>query len=90
MLKFMAFFCEKSIKLMEKTPLTSVQMFCHFLFCVCVCVCVFSRAAPMAYGSSQSRGLIRAVAAGLCQSHHNAGSEPCLQPTAQLTATQDP
>ena len=26
----------------------------------------------------------------LCQSHSNAGSEPCLQPTPQLTATPDP
>ena len=46
------------------------------------------RAARMAYGSSQARGQIRAIAAGLCQSHSNARSEPCLQP--QLTATLDP
>ena len=31
-------------------------------------------------------GLIRAVAAGLCHSHRNAGSELPLQPTPQLTA----
>ena len=30
---------------------------------------------------SQARGLIRAVAASLRQSHSNAGSEPILQPT---------
>ena len=36
---------------------------------------VFSRAAPAAYGASQARGLIKAVAAGLCQSHSNVGSE---------------
>ena len=35
-------------------------------------------------GSSQS------YAASLCQSHNNSGSEPCLQPTPQLTATLDP
>ena len=35
-------------------------------------------------------GLIRAVAAGLRQSHSNTGSEPCLRPTPQLTATPDP
>ena len=35
------------------------------------CLSVFSRAAPTAYGGSQARGLIRAVAAGLCQSHSN-------------------
>ena len=50
----------------------------------------FSRAAPMAYGGSQARGLIGAVAAGLRQSHSNAGSEPRLKPTPQLTATPDP
>ena len=42
----------------------------------------FSRAALAAYGGSQTRGLIRAVvAAGLCQSHSNTGSEPHLRPT---------
>ena len=45
----------------------------------------FSRAAPAAYGGSQARGLIRAVATGLRQSHSNMGSEPRLQPTPQLT-----
>ena len=46
-------------------------------------------AAPMAYGGSQARGLIRAVAASLHQSHRNSGSEPHLQPTPQLTVTLD-
>ena len=32
-------------------------------------------AAPAAYGGSQARGLIRAVATGLYHSHSNAGSE---------------
>ena len=50
----------------------------------------FSRASPVAYGGSQARGLIGAVATGLCQSHSNAGSEPSLRPTPQLTATLDP
>jgi len=36
---------------------------------------VFSRAAPAAYGGSQARGLIGAVAAGLRQSHSNTGSK---------------
>ena len=40
-----------------------------------------SKATPMAYGGSQARGLIGAVAAGLHQGHSNTGSEPCLQPT---------
>ena len=37
-----------------------------------------SWAAPAAYGGSQARGLIGAVATSLCQSHSNAGSEPRL------------
>ena len=44
----------------------------------------------MAYGGSQARGLIRAVAAGLRHSHSNSGSEPHLRPTSQLTAIPDP
>ena len=50
----------------------------------------FSRASPVAYGGSQARGRIRAVAAGLHQSHSNSGSELHLQPTPQLKATPDP
>ena len=48
------------------------------------------KAAPAAYGGSQARGLNGAVAAGLHQSHSNAGSEPRLRPTPQLTVTPDP
>ena len=43
------------------------------------------RAALMAYGSSQARGQIRAVAAGLRHSYSNPRSKPRLQPTPQLT-----
>ena len=59
--------------------------------CVCVCVCLFafSRAALAAYGGSQAKGRIGAVATSLCQSHSNAGSELRLQPTPQLIATPD-
>ena len=60
------------------------------LFILFICLFAFSRAAPVAYGGSQARGLIGAVATGLRQSHSNAGSEPRLQPTPQLTATPDP
>ena len=52
----------------------------------------FSRAAFAAYGGSQARGLIGAVAASLRQSHSNAGSEPCLQPTphaAEMNPTRN-
>ena len=47
---------------------------------------IFSRAVPSAYGSSQARGLIGAVVTSLLHSHSNAGSEPRLRPTPQLTA----
>ena len=48
-----------------------------------MCVCLFvvvaiSWAAPAAYGGSQARGQIGAVATGLRQSHSNVGSEPQL------------
>ena len=43
----------------------------------------------MAYGGSQARGPIGAVATSLHQSHSNAVSEPRLQPTPQLMATLD-
>ena len=46
-------------------------------------------AATTAYGGSQARGRIGAVATSLHQSHSNAGSEPRLQPTPQLMATPD-
>ena len=50
----------------------------------------FSRAAHTAYGGSQARGLIRAIAAHLRQCHSNTGSEPRLGPTPQLMAMLDP
>ena len=37
-----------------------------------------SWAAPAAHGGSQARGLIGAVAADLCHSHSNVGSESLL------------
>ena len=55
-----------------------------------ICLFAISWVALVAYGVSQARGLIGAVAAGLRQSHSNAGSKPHLQPTAQLTAMPDP
>ena len=62
-----------------------------FVFCLFVVVVVaISWAAPTAYGGSQARGLIGAVATGLHHSHNNAGSKPRLRPTPRLTATPDP
>ena len=65
--------------------------FFFFVFCLFVVVVVvaISWAAPAAYGGSQARGRIGAVATSLRQSHSNAGSEPRLRPTPQLTATLD-
>ena len=64
-----------------------------FLFCfvgLVFCLFVFSRAASVAYGGSQARGLIGAVAAGLYHSHSYARSKEHLQSTPQLMATPDP
>ena len=63
-------------------------LFGLFLFFV-FCLFGFSRAAPAAYGGSQARGLLRAVATSLRHCLSNVGSEPHLQPTPQLTATLD-
>ena len=52
-----------------------------------VYVCV---SPPAAYGGSQARGRIRAIAPGLCHSYLNPRYELCLQPTPQLTAMLDP
>ena len=49
--------------------------FSYFSFSFCF---VFSRPAPVAYGGSQARGLIKAAAVGLHQSHSDEGSKPCL------------
>ena len=48
------------------------------------------RAAPVAFGSSQARGQIRAIAASLHHSYSNTRSAPHLQPTPQLTDMSDP
>ena len=52
--------------------------------------CFAFHASPTANGSYQTRGPTRAAAASLHHSHGSARSEPCLQPTAQLTAVPDP
>ena len=50
------------------------------------------RVTSVAYGGTQARSQIGAVAAGLHHSHgqHGSGSEPCLRPMLQLIATPDP
>ena len=59
-------------------------------FCDLIALFCLFMAAPMVYGSSQARGQIRAVVAGLHHSPNNMESEPCLRPTPQLMATPDP
>ena len=71
----------------EFSKINLVQYGFHFIYFL------LFRTTPVAYGGSQARGLIRDLAAGLHQSHSNAGyvgSEPRLRPTPQLTATPDP
>jgi len=72
--------------------LHTLSSICYLWTCFCfVLFCLFaiSWAAPAAYGGSQARGPIGAIATSLCQSHSNTGSEPRLQPTPQLTAMLD-
>ena len=66
--------------------------FIYFLFLLInlFFIFIFFRAAPMAYGGPQARGQIGAIAAGLYHSYSNAGSEPHLRPTPQITATPNP
>ena len=61
----------------------------HILLLLFFCLFAISWATPAAYGGSQARGRIEAIAAGLRQSHNSAGSEPRLRPTPQLLATPD-
>ena len=73
------------------TKVKNLKIFQIVMNFICIfCLFAFSRAAPMAYGGSQGRGLIGAVAAGLHQSHSSEGSELPLRPTPQLMATPDP
>ena len=68
-------------------PIFTISFFFLFFF---LFVFLSFRAAPVAYGGSKARGLIRTVAAGLHPNHSNMGPEPRLRPTPQLTALPDP
>ena len=61
-----------------------------FLLMYLFIFCFFFRATPTAYGGSQARGPIGAVATNLRHSHSNARFEPHLRPTPQLMAMLDP
>ena len=60
-----------------------------FFIFIYLFIFAISWAALAAYGGSQARGQIGAVAASRRQRHSNAGPKQCLQPTPQLTATLD-
>ena len=68
----------------------NIVMLYLFFFLFVFVFFAISRAAPVAYGGSQARGLIGAVAAGIHPGHSNVGSELRLQPIPQLTAILDP
>ena len=90
--------CAKLVRLIQYH-----WLFFFFFFCFCHCMYIFILKtfsfyfifllflwpAPAVYGGSQARGGFGAVVRGLRQNHSNAGSEPCLQPTPQLTAMLD-
>ena len=59
-------------------------------FCFCFCLFAFSRAPPAAYGGSQARGLIRAVAAKPMSEPQQRGIRAVVQSTPQVTAMLDP
>ena len=61
---------------------TPVPLF-FFFFCL-------YRAAPLAYGGSQARGWIGAIASGLHHSHNNTRSEPHLWPVSQQRQILNP
>ena len=54
------------------------------------CLLRLSRVPPTAYGSSQARGQIGAIAASLHHSHSNTRSKLHLQPMLQLIPMPDP
>ena len=78
-----------TIELVDQYVKTAILhvIFLSFFFFFCLFAVFW--AAPAAYGDSQARGPIRAVAASLRHSHGKAGSELCLQPTPQLMVTPD-
>ena len=63
----------------DKSKKLSVTLISNDLF-IYLGLFAFSRAAPAAYGGSQARGPMEAVAAGLSHSlsHSHTGSEPHL------------
>jgi len=69
--------CISTRKALEFGHIRKAVFFLSFFFFFCL----FSRATPTAYGGSQARGLIGAVATSLHHSHSNAGSERAVSVT---------
>ena len=67
----------------SKKSLSHTHTYTHFFF-------ELFRGEPLAYGSSQARGQIGALAVSLHHSHSNVGSEPCLGLTPQLMVMPNP
>ena len=65
--EYSEFIRHRNVDLVQE--IISLSLFIIYLF-----FCLF-RAAPSAYGGSQDRGQIGAIAAGLCHSRSNSGSE---------------
>ena len=84
------FVLKKQVPLLEVIGHLFISLFYFLFIYLFFCLFAISWATPAAYGGSQARGRIGAVAASLCQSHSNWGSEPHLRPTPQLMATPDP
>ena len=73
------------------------EFMAHKFVCVCVVLFIYLfiylfifRTAPVAYGSSQARGQIRAASAILHHSHSNARSQSHLRPICSSWAILDP
>ena len=66
--------------------LNLVRVLCLLFFFIIICL---FRTVPVAYGRSQARGLIEAVAASLYHSHSNTDPSCVCNLYLQLTATPD-
>ena len=82
-------FSVHSLRLPSPSLLFASFFFSFFFFLFLFSFLPF-RATSMASGVFQASDQIGAAAAGLCHSHSNTGSKPCLRPTPQLTAMLDP
>ena len=76
----LTYFCPEAARLCW--PLFLSAFINYLLWTLCTFYlfyfCPSFRAAPVAYGGSQARGPIGAIAAGLHHRHSNVGSELCL------------